>query len=65
MDHASDYNVDGGLLCLGEFIFLEILSEMELPQDVQQFLILNKKTFKLILHPRYAKIMQSISMIKR
>ncbi|KAA6373586.1 MAG: hypothetical protein EZS28_030888 [Streblomastix strix] len=63
MDHARDYNVDGGLLSLGEFIFLELLSEMELPQDVQQFLILNKKTFKLILHPRYAKIMQSIFQI--
>ncbi|KAA6372379.1 MAG: hypothetical protein EZS28_032094 [Streblomastix strix] len=63
MDHASDYNVEGGLLSLGEFIFLELLSEMELPQDVQQFLILNKKTFKLILHPRYTKIMQSIIQI--
>ncbi|KAA6390461.1 MAG: hypothetical protein EZS28_014009 [Streblomastix strix] len=59
MDHISDYNVDGGLLSLGEFIFLEILSEMQLPQDVQQFLILNKKTFKLILHSRYARIIQS------
>ncbi|KAA6356117.1 MAG: hypothetical protein EZS28_048356, partial [Streblomastix strix] len=63
MDHACDYNVDGGLLSLGEFIFLELLSEMELPQDVRQFLILNKKTFKLILHPRYARIIQSIIQI--
>ncbi|KAA6372670.1 MAG: hypothetical protein EZS28_031804, partial [Streblomastix strix] len=63
MDHASDYNVDGGLLSLGEFIFLELLSQMELPQDVRQFLILNKKTFKLILHPRYARIIQSIIQI--
>ncbi|KAA6354439.1 MAG: hypothetical protein EZS28_050034, partial [Streblomastix strix] len=55
MDHASEYNVEGGLLSLGEFIFLELLSEMELPQDVRQFLILNKKTFKPILHPRYAR----------
>ncbi|KAA6388493.1 MAG: hypothetical protein EZS28_015981 [Streblomastix strix] len=60
MDHASYYNVEGGLLSLGENIFLELLSEMELPQDVRQFLILNKKTFKLILHPRYARIIQSI-----
>ncbi|KAA6389221.1 MAG: hypothetical protein EZS28_015253 [Streblomastix strix] len=36
MDLASDYNVDGGLLSLGEFIFLELLSEMELPQDFKQ-----------------------------
>ncbi|KAA6387284.1 MAG: hypothetical protein EZS28_017191 [Streblomastix strix] len=63
MDYASDYNVDGGLLSFGEFIFLELLSEMELPQDVRQFLILNKKTFKLILHPRYARIIQSIIQI--
>ncbi|KAA6384733.1 MAG: hypothetical protein EZS28_019742 [Streblomastix strix] len=60
MDHASDYNVDGSLLGLGENIFLELLSEMELPQDVYQFVILNKKTFQLILHPRFARIMQSI-----
>ncbi|KAA6375777.1 MAG: hypothetical protein EZS28_028695 [Streblomastix strix] len=63
MDHANDYNVDGGILSLGEFIFLELLSEMELPQDVRQFLILNKKTFQLILHPRFAKIIQSIIQI--
>ncbi|KAA6378474.1 MAG: hypothetical protein EZS28_026001 [Streblomastix strix] len=36
---------------------------MELPQDVRQFLILNKKTFKLKLHPRYARIIQSIIQI--
>ncbi|KAA6388351.1 MAG: hypothetical protein EZS28_016123 [Streblomastix strix] len=63
MDHARDYNVEGGLLSLGENIFLELLSEMELPQDVRQFLVLNKKTFKLILHPRYARIIQSIIQI--
>ncbi|KAA6398472.1 MAG: hypothetical protein EZS28_005997 [Streblomastix strix] len=64
MDLASEYNVEGGFLSLGEFIFLELLSEMELPQDVRQFLILNKKTFQLILHPRYAKIIQSIIIRK-
>ncbi|KAA6396312.1 MAG: hypothetical protein EZS28_008161 [Streblomastix strix] len=63
MDHVSEYNVEGGLIRLGEFIFLELLSEMELPQDVRQFLILNKKTFELILHPRYARIIQSITQI--
>ncbi|KAA6358235.1 MAG: hypothetical protein EZS28_046238 [Streblomastix strix] len=63
MDHISEYNVEGGLLSLGEFIFLELLSEMELPQDVLQFLALNKKTYKLILHPRYARIIQSIIQI--
>ncbi|KAA6396798.1 MAG: hypothetical protein EZS28_007671, partial [Streblomastix strix] len=55
--------INGGSIQLGEFIFLELLSEMELPQDVRQFLILNKKTFKLILHPRYARIIQSIIQI--
>ncbi|KAA6382315.1 MAG: hypothetical protein EZS28_022156 [Streblomastix strix] len=65
MDHASEYNVEGGLLSLGEFIFLELISEMELPQDVHQFLILNKKTYKLILHPRFARIIQSIKGIVR
>ncbi|KAA6376274.1 MAG: hypothetical protein EZS28_028199 [Streblomastix strix] len=63
MDHACEFNVKGGLLSLGENLFLELLSEMELPQDVLQFLILNKKTFKLKLHPRYARIIQSIIQI--
>ncbi|KAA6370323.1 MAG: hypothetical protein EZS28_034149 [Streblomastix strix] len=64
MDCASDYNVDESLLGLGEFILLEILSEMEIPQDAQQFLILCRKTFKLLIHPRYAKIIQSIFEIR-
>ncbi|KAA6365106.1 MAG: hypothetical protein EZS28_039367 [Streblomastix strix] len=63
MDRASDYNVSGSLLGLGENILLELLSQMEHPQDVQQFLILSKKTFKLILHPRYARVIQSIIQI--
>ncbi|KAA6366926.1 MAG: hypothetical protein EZS28_037546, partial [Streblomastix strix] len=63
MDRASEYNVSGSLLGLGENMFLELLSEMELPQDVQKFLALNKKTYKLILHPRYARIIQSIIQI--
>ncbi|KAA6373657.1 MAG: hypothetical protein EZS28_030816 [Streblomastix strix] len=62
MDCASDYNVDGSLLGLGEFILLEILTEMEIPQDAQQFVILCRKTFKLLIHPRYARIIQSISI---
>ncbi|KAA6383333.1 MAG: hypothetical protein EZS28_021135 [Streblomastix strix] len=63
MDRASDYNVSGSLLGLGENILLELLSQMEHPKDAQQFLILNKKTYKLILHPRYARIIQSIIQI--
>ncbi|KAA6364019.1 MAG: hypothetical protein EZS28_040454 [Streblomastix strix] len=64
MDHASECNVEGSLLGFGENIFLELLSEMELPQDVRQFLILNKKTYKLILHPRLAGIIKSILQIR-
>ncbi|KAA6393530.1 MAG: hypothetical protein EZS28_010943 [Streblomastix strix] len=64
MDCARDYNVDGSLLGLGEFILLEILCEMEIPQDAQQFLVLCRKTFKLLIHPRYAKIIQSIIEIR-
>ncbi|KAA6381414.1 MAG: hypothetical protein EZS28_023061 [Streblomastix strix] len=60
MDRASDYNVDGSLLGLGEFILLEILFEIEIPQDAQQFLVLCRKTFQLLIHPRFARIVQSI-----
>ncbi|KAA6363875.1 MAG: hypothetical protein EZS28_040598 [Streblomastix strix] len=60
MDLANDYNVDGSLLGLGEFILLQILCEMEIPQDAQQFVILCRKTFKLLIHPRFARIIQSI-----
>ncbi|KAA6396178.1 MAG: hypothetical protein EZS28_008291 [Streblomastix strix] len=63
MDHASEYNVDGGLLGLGEYFLLEILNEMKLPQDVQQFLILCRKIHKLQTHTRFAKIIQSIMQI--
>ncbi|KAA6395413.1 MAG: hypothetical protein EZS28_009061 [Streblomastix strix] len=60
MDNLSDYNVDGSLLGLGEFILLEILSEMAIPQDVQQFLIVCRKIHKLQEHPRFEKIIYSI-----
>ncbi|KAA6377704.1 MAG: hypothetical protein EZS28_026769 [Streblomastix strix] len=64
MERVSDYNVYGSLLGLGENILLEILSEMEIPQDVQQFLVLCRKTYKLLIHPRYARIIQSIIEIR-
>ncbi|KAA6372068.1 MAG: hypothetical protein EZS28_032404, partial [Streblomastix strix] len=63
MNGASDYNVIGGLLGLGEFILLEIISEMILPQDVQQFLVICRKINKLLEHPRFKKIIQSIIKI--
>ncbi|KAA6380898.1 MAG: hypothetical protein EZS28_023573 [Streblomastix strix] len=64
MDRLSDYNVVGSLLGLGEFILLEILCEMEIPQDAQQFLVLCRKTFKLLIHPRFMRIIQSIIEIQ-
>ncbi|KAA6364575.1 MAG: hypothetical protein EZS28_039897 [Streblomastix strix] len=64
MDRSSDYNVHDSLLGLGEFILLEILTEMEIPQDAQQFLVLCRKTYKLLIHPRYARIIQSIIEIR-
>ncbi|KAA6389870.1 MAG: hypothetical protein EZS28_014604 [Streblomastix strix] len=65
MDCASDYNVDGSLLGLGENILFEILFEMELLQDAQQFLVVCKKIYQLILHPRFARIIQSVKGIIR
>ncbi|KAA6389799.1 MAG: hypothetical protein EZS28_014671, partial [Streblomastix strix] len=60
MDELSDYNVSGSLLGLGQFILLEILCEMTLPQDARQFLVVCKKIYQLLEHPRYWKIIQSI-----
>ncbi|KAA6395392.1 MAG: hypothetical protein EZS28_009080 [Streblomastix strix] len=39
MAELSDYNVSGSLLGLGQFILLEILCEMTIPQDARQFLL--------------------------
>ncbi|KAA6400333.1 MAG: hypothetical protein EZS28_004135 [Streblomastix strix] len=63
MDRANEYNVDGSLLGLGSDILLDIMSEMELPQDVRQFLALCQKIYKLKDHPRFEKIIQSIVQI--
>ncbi|KAA6389884.1 MAG: hypothetical protein EZS28_014586 [Streblomastix strix] len=63
MDNASEYNVIGGLLGLGEFILLAIMTEMIIPQQIQQFLVVCKKIYKLKEHPRFAIIMQSIIQI--
>ncbi|KAA6374311.1 MAG: hypothetical protein EZS28_030163 [Streblomastix strix] len=50
MDELSDYNVDGSLVGLGQFILLEILYEMTLPQDARQFLV-----FKQLLYLQQRK----------
>ncbi|KAA6377300.1 MAG: hypothetical protein EZS28_027174, partial [Streblomastix strix] len=63
MDELSDYNVDGSLQGLGQFILFEILSEMTFPQDARQFLVVCKKIYQLLEHPRYWKIIQSIIQI--
>ncbi|KAA6383288.1 MAG: hypothetical protein EZS28_021184 [Streblomastix strix] len=62
MDCVSEYNVVEGMLGLGEYILLEILSEMKLPQDVQQFLLVCRKIHKLQEHPRFQKIIQLITI---
>ncbi|KAA6364664.1 MAG: hypothetical protein EZS28_039809 [Streblomastix strix] len=63
MSDLSEYNVVGGLLGLGHNILLEIMSEMTLPQDVQQFVIVCRKINQLLQHPRYPNIIQSIIQI--
>ncbi|KAA6384806.1 MAG: hypothetical protein EZS28_019664 [Streblomastix strix] len=63
MDNISEYNVDGSLLGLGEFILLEIMTEMIIPQQIQQFLVVCKKIYKLKEHPRFGSIIQSIIQI--
>ncbi|KAA6403436.1 MAG: hypothetical protein EZS28_001028 [Streblomastix strix] len=39
MDELNECNVDGSLVGLGQFILLEILYEMTIPQDANQFLV--------------------------
>ncbi|KAA6395085.1 MAG: hypothetical protein EZS28_009388 [Streblomastix strix] len=63
MDRSSEYNVVKSFLGLGPDILLELLSEMILPQDVRQFLVLCKQIYKLKDHPRFEKIIQSIVKI--
>ncbi|KAA6377003.1 MAG: hypothetical protein EZS28_027470 [Streblomastix strix] len=64
MDHESEYNVIGSLLGLGPDILLELMFEMKLPQDIQQILVLNKKTYKLKEHQRFLIISEGIVRIE-
>ncbi|KAA6385797.1 MAG: hypothetical protein EZS28_018676 [Streblomastix strix] len=59
MDHIIEYNIDGGLIELGPDILLEILSEITHLEDLQQFLVLCRKTFKLQNHQRLLRMIQS------
>ncbi|KAA6386258.1 MAG: hypothetical protein EZS28_018216 [Streblomastix strix] len=63
MDHISEYNVNGSLLGLGENILLEIMTEMIIPQQIQKFLVVCKKIYKLKEHSRFGSIIQSIIQI--
>ncbi|KAA6367036.1 MAG: hypothetical protein EZS28_037437 [Streblomastix strix] len=55
MAALNEYNVVGGLIGLGEFILLEIVSESIDLEDVQQIVFINKKTYKLKDHIRFHK----------
>lgn len=64
MTVPSEYNVIGGLLGLGEYIYLEILSEIRLISNAIQFLGVCKKTLQLKNHARFYKIMETLSISK-
>ncbi|KAA6402280.1 MAG: hypothetical protein EZS28_002192 [Streblomastix strix] len=55
MSDLIEYNVEGGILGLGEFILLEIAFYLIDLEDVQQVVSLCKKTFKLKDHVRFHK----------
>ncbi|KAA6385839.1 MAG: hypothetical protein EZS28_018634 [Streblomastix strix] len=57
----KEYNVIGGLPGLGEYILLDVLSEIKLISNGIQFLGVCKKTHQLMIHSRFIKIMESLS----
>ncbi|KAA6317936.1 MAG: hypothetical protein EZS28_055016, partial [Streblomastix strix] len=57
----SEYNIIGGLLGLGEYILLEVLSEMRLIPNAIQFLGVCNNTHQLMNHPRFYKIIETLS----
>ncbi|KAA6365963.1 MAG: hypothetical protein EZS28_038510 [Streblomastix strix] len=59
MTVPQEYNVDGGLLDLGQDIYLDLLTEIDELSDVQQFIGVNKKTFPLQNHPRFHKSIEN------
>ncbi|KAA6371436.1 MAG: hypothetical protein EZS28_033036, partial [Streblomastix strix] len=59
-NRPSDYNVIGGLLGLGEYILLEILSELKLVPDSIQFIGTCNKTLQLKNHPRFYQIIETL-----
>ncbi|KAA6389358.1 MAG: hypothetical protein EZS28_015111 [Streblomastix strix] len=57
----NEYNITGKLMGLGPNVLLEVLSQMKLVFDTQQFLGVNKKTFALKEHQRFGKIIESLN----
>ncbi|KAA6373910.1 MAG: hypothetical protein EZS28_030562 [Streblomastix strix] len=57
----SEYNVINGLIGLGEYVLLEILSEIKLVPNAVEFIGVNKKTFQLIKHARFYKIIETLN----
>ncbi|KAA6376661.1 MAG: hypothetical protein EZS28_027812, partial [Streblomastix strix] len=60
----TEYNIISGLIGLGPDILLEILNEMNNLPDAQKFLIICKKTFELMKHSRFTKIIESLRFVK-
>ncbi|KAA6387698.1 MAG: hypothetical protein EZS28_016774, partial [Streblomastix strix] len=61
MSVPSEYNVINGLLGLGEYILLEIFSELRLVSNAVQFLGVCKQTYQLMNHARFSKIIETLS----
>ncbi|KAA6393985.1 MAG: hypothetical protein EZS28_010485 [Streblomastix strix] len=60
MSVPSEYNVICGFLGLGQDILLEVIHQISELCDLQQFLIINTKTFKLKDHMHFQQIIKSI-----
>ncbi|KAA6401215.1 MAG: hypothetical protein EZS28_003259 [Streblomastix strix] len=60
MSVPSEYNVIGGFLGLGQDILLEVIRQISELRDLQQFLIINTKTFRLKDHMHFQQIIKSI-----
>ncbi|KAA6402490.1 MAG: hypothetical protein EZS28_001987 [Streblomastix strix] len=59
MTVPSEYNVDDGFLGLGEFILLEVLNEIIEINDMKQYLVANKKIYKLKDHSRFQSLIKN------
>ncbi|KAA6393989.1 MAG: hypothetical protein EZS28_010489 [Streblomastix strix] len=60
MSVPSEYNVICGFLGLGQDILLEVIRQISELRDLQQFLIINTKTFRLKDHMHFQQIIKSI-----